>query len=893
MTGGGEIVSAGEGESFEEYLAKANVSGARLAYGLSAVLMPAGVVLDWVAHPDRARAFLVIRIAAGLIAATMVPVCSAKRAERYPVLLGFGPPLICAGAIALMIAKLDGYASSYYAGLNLCILAVGVLYTWHWRYSALICTLIIAMWIAPAANLVLGNGRFDVAIFANNLYFLLLTSVIAVSSSVIRFRLAKNEFLARTELGRTSSELASTLLQLQELDRFKSEFFSNITHELKTPLTMILAPLELMIQGEMGSVSESQRASLQSMLRSGIKLLKLIGDLLDLAKLDESRVRLQIGEHDLVRHLGELCAEVQPLAQRKSIELTFESNVQACPTHCDIERLERVFVNLLSNAAKFTPAEGKIRILLLDTGPSVRISVMDNGIGFPQEMADRVFERFFQVDMGDTRKVGGTGIGLSLARELVLLHGGTISAESVPSGGAKFIVELLKDREHFDPDSLDRRAQREDRVLGNRASDHSVGDWHFEGKSRLRLIEIDEATDQRVVDRDPDEHERAQSVLVVEDTPDVIRVIHLALRTDFRILAAPNGPKGLALAVKHLPSLVITDLMMPEMDGNELTRRLRADPRTRHIPIVMLTARGDLGNRVAGLEAGVNAYLTKPFSTTELMSTVRGLVRIQETAADLLMTHNMDSLETIAGGLAHEINNPLNYIKSALTLIRGDAEVIVELTGKSAEAATSAPALALASSRMTKMFEVANSGLRRIGATVALMQRYSREGYTRTQQPFDVFQATRDVVSMLQACAAEPMFETSFEGDSDIECVPEEFNQILTNLVQNAIDAVPRDGTGRIRVTGTNDGANLVLSVQDNGVGIRSEDRNKIFTPFYTTKDVGAGMGLGLTIVHRVVTSLGGTVTVTSNLGAGSEFTLRIPRKRVAAGTSAGRPLVT
>src|SRR5258706_7020010 len=184
-----------ESESFEEYLAKANVSGARLAYGLSALLMPAGVVLDWVAHPDVVWSFLLIRLAAGSIALAILPVCSTTTAQRYPVVLGFGPPLICAGAIALMIARLDGYASSYYAGLNLCILAVGVLYTWHWRYSALICTLIIAMWIAPVANLVVGQGPLDLAIFWNNLYFLLLTSVIAVSSSVVRFRLSKNEFL--------------------------------------------------------------------------------------------------------------------------------------------------------------------------------------------------------------------------------------------------------------------------------------------------------------------------------------------------------------------------------------------------------------------------------------------------------------------------------------------------------------------------------------------------------------------------------------------------------------------------------------------------------------------------------------------------------------------------
>ena len=519
---------------------------------------------------------------------------------------------------------------------------------------------------------------------------------------------------------------------------------------------------------------------------------------------------------------------------------------------------------------------------LFDLGASVRVSVVDSGIGFPPGMAERIFERFFQVDMAGTRKFGGAGIGLSLARELVLLHGGRIAAESGPHGGATVTVELAKDRAHFDPDHLDRRTRREDRLAGNRESDRSVGDWQVEAKSRFRLIEIDEATDQRIVDRDPDEAERGQSVLVVDDTPDVIRLIHLALRSEFRILAASSGLKGLELATKHMPSLVITDFMMPEIDGMGLTRRLRADPRTRHIPIIMLTARGELQHRVAGLEAGANAYLAKPFSTRELVTTVRGLVRIQETAADLLLTHNMDSLETVAGRLAHEINNPLNYVKSALSMIRQDADAVLEIA-QTSEASriehAASRAIANASARMTRMFAVAESGVRRIGATIDLMQRYSRDGYTRIGQPFDVFDAARDVIAMLQAGIGESVVESHFEGNGEITCVPEELNQVITNLVQNALDAVAHDGSGRVRITGSNDDGSVVLSVKDNGIGIAAEDRMKIFTPFYTTKDVGVGMGLGLTIVHRVVTSLGGTVAVTSNVGAGAEFTMRIPQR--------------
>ncbi|HEX4341412.1 MAG TPA: ATP-binding protein [Polyangiaceae bacterium] len=842
--------------------------------------MPAGFLLDGLTEPEHFWPFLWIRLGASAAAVALLGLSYVGIASQHVVLLGAGPPLVCATAIELMVLRLGGYASPYYAGLNLCILAVGVLYTWRWWQAAAVSGAVVGVWLAPTLAS-MPSGTIDARAFFNNFYFLLVTAVIAVASSVVRLTAARREFRTQAELARATQNLSEAFERMQELDRFKSEFFANVTHELKTPLTMILAPLELMVQGEMGKLTEAQRATLSSMLRNGVKLLTLIGDLLDLSKVEESRLRLQIAEHDLVSYLTDLVAEVRPLAQRKSIELSFSSNVEVCRVFCDLERLERVFVNLLSNAAKFTPPQGKIAVTFTDRGETVRISVADTGIGFPEELAERVFERFFQVDMAGTRKVGGTGIGLALARELVHLHGGEINALSRVSEGATFTVELKKGRDHFDPERIDRRARRESRGPGVRSSDHSVGDWQVDAKSRFRLIEIDEATDQRVVARDVDEDERGQSVLVVEDTPDVIRVIHLALRNDFRVVAAPDGKKGLELAKKHLPSLVITDLMMPEMDGIELTRLLRTDAQTRHIPIVMLTARGDLDDRVAGLDAGVNAYLAKPFSAKELLSTVRSLVRIQETTADLVLTHNMDSLETIAGGLAHEINNPLNYIKNALTLIQRDADAVLRVA-RAAVGESSEPSAIRATTdgaaRMTKMFDVADSGLKRIGATVNLMQRYAREGYSRAFQPLDIFEATRDVAAVLQAGLSQAVVEMAFEGDGVLECVPEEMNQVLTNLIQNALDALPKDGTGWVRVNAaTRDGV-LSLSIRDNGSGIRPEERTKIFTPFFTTKDVGAGMGLGLSIVHRVVSSLGGTVGVTSELGEGTEFTLRIPQ---------------
>jgi signal transduction histidine kinase len=357
----------------------------------------------------------------------------------------------------------------------------------------------------------------------------------------------------------------------------------------------------------------------------------------------------------------------------------------------------------------------------------------------------------------------------------------------------------------------------------------------------------------------------------------------MALRREFKILAAPDGLKGLELASREAPDLIVTDLMMPGIDGLELTRRLRDNARTRHIPILMLTARGELDDRVRGLETGVSAYLTKPFSPKELITRARQLVQAKEETADLVLTHRMESLELVAAGLAHEINNPLNYIKNALARVRLDAEKALGLAAQSRARPLEPEEVAQLdrfARRIGELMNVADSGLKRIAGTVELMGRYGRAGFRRELVPHDAWEAARTVAGIvLPATGRDVRVELDLAGDGALECVPEEFNQVLTNLVQNAIEAVA-EGTGVVRVEGRSEGATLVLSVKDNGPGISPEAQGRLFTPFFTTKGPDRGMGLGLTISRRVVQSLGGTLQVVSTPGRGAEFTVRVPRRR-------------
>jgi signal transduction histidine kinase len=850
---------------WRSWLLARNRRGMRGVLWIMITLYPLFGALDYLTGP---REWLWLlwgtRLVVTLVTLVMFRVASSGLFERHLYALSASYIVLLSAGISLMTVFMGGLASPYYAGLSLAILGTGLLFVWPPRVVVATHATVVATFIV--ANVAMSHVG-DLLTAVSNLFFLVSTAIIAGTGQILAYRSQREQLENQLIIEQTKESLQNAHDQLKQLDRFKSEFFANITHELKTPLTMMLAPLELLIDGELGNVSEAQRSTFQSMLKSGMKLLRLIGDLLDLSKLEESRLRLRVEQHDLVAYLRSLLAQVEVLAQRKGLKLVFDTDVERCDVWCDLERMERIFINLLSNANKFTPPGGTVSVRLRDEGEAVRVEVRDTGIGFPQEMAEKLFRRFFQVDMAGTRKFGGTGIGLALAKELLELHGGQIEARGEPGVGASFSVRLLKDREHFSPDVLDRRAARAERHDGQRASDRGLADLQVNALDRFRLIDIDEATEQRVVERDPDEDLRRYSVLVVEDTPDIIRVIRLALHHDFRVLAASDGARGFDLAIKHRPTLIITDLMMPEVDGLELTRRLRADARTKHTPIVMLTARGAVEDRVTGLQTGVNAYLAKPFAAKELVSTVRSLLASQEATADILLTQRMDSLETIAGGLAHEILNPLNYVKNAMGLVQSDLEKV--LAGGSAPDIT----------KLRKLFDVAETGVRRIAGTVDLMMRYSREGYSREPQPHDVFAAIRDIVGLVLPTVTHRVeAELELEGDGSVHCVPEELNQALTNLIQNGLEAVAADGSGRLEIRATGDARGLTLWIKDNGVGIAPEAQARIFSAFYTTKDVGRGMGMGLTIAYRVVSALKGTINVSSNPGAGSEFVLWLPR---------------
>ena len=580
-------------ERWRRWLAERNRRGMRVGLLVNGALYPAFALLDWLLAPPEALPLLWSTRALVLLV-TLVALAALRRPrfDAWVTPASAAYAWLAAAGISVMTTYMGGLASPYYAGLTLAVLAGGLLMLWGPRVVVATNASIVLTFVV--ANAAAGTVQ-PLSTSLSNLAFLSAVALIAGSGQVLLFRTHREQLFQQVRLEQATSKLEHAHADLRQLDAFKTRFFANMTHELRTPLAMILTPLELLLQGEMGQVTDPQRSSFASMYRNALKLLKLVNDLLDLSRLEESRLRLQVSEHELVSYLRALVEQTEVLARRRDIALSFASDSTHVLVRGDLDRLERVFVNLLSNAIKFTPAGGHVEVSLSQTTDDVVVVVQDDGPGFPPDRAEQLFERFYQVDMEGTRRHGGAGIGLALARELVQLHGGTITAASDGARGARFVVTLPKKHVFHEDD------------VASPASVHDGGagaDWtvQLERREEFRLLDIDEATERRVVERDADEEARPYTVVVVEDSPQVLQIVHMSLRREFKVLTAADGLKGLELVVREQPSLVITDLMMPGIDGLEVCRALRLSvPRGLHAPPAWPFLLGATGRRPESL----------------------------------------------------------------------------------------------------------------------------------------------------------------------------------------------------------------------------------------------------------------------------------------------------
>jgi len=444
-----------------------------------------------------------------------------------------------------------------------------------------------------------------------SVYLVTALALIIVLLLIRRYEL--NRIRLRNQLRLEKIETES----LRSMDRVKSKFFANISHEFRTPLTLILAQVENM----MSTVKDlREEEKLQAIERNARKLLLLINQILDLSKIDAEKMELTVTRQDIVVFVKGILFSFESPAASKNLTLAFKSEPGQILLVFDPDKMEKILCNVLTNAVKYSEEEGKVSVSIhAAADDKVEIRIENSGRGIPAGHLPHIFDRFYRVDGSGSTLEEGTGIGLALARELVELHRGKISVESIEGVNTVFFISIPTDHQLTDDEPVIRMEAKQlssDLYAEMANSDHGISETK-NGETESNEREL---------------------ILVVEDNAEVREFLREQLSDDYLVITAENGKAGLAMAKDTIPDLIISDLMMPVMDGCRFCKEIRNNIRTSHIPVIMLTARAGLEDKIEGLETGADDFIIKPFISRELKARVRNLIHQRKILRDRFST---------------------------------------------------------------------------------------------------------------------------------------------------------------------------------------------------------------------------------------------------------------
>jgi signal transduction histidine kinase len=672
---------------------------------------------------------------------------------------------------------------------------------------------------AVAAHEPLGAQRF-----VSNLMLLVDTAAITVIGNIVVTNLFLREVKLRIDL-ETANE------RLRELDRLKSEFFANVSHELRTPLTLILAPASSLSRERLEA---PQHALVDHIQRNATRLLQLINDLLLLAKLDSGEPRIDPVPVDVGVSVLRIADEAQAYARSLDLRLEVEIGPGAFIWNGDERHLERILLNLVSNACKFSRPGGVVRVTVGSDADGVLLRVIDQGIGIAPQDVDKVFERFVQVESSASRRFEGTGIGLSIVKQLVTLHGGSISVASEVGRGSTFTVHLP---------ALPRLPAPGPEALPPPEV----------AKLRLQPSAVPPAAPTGV---------SGARIALVEDNADLLAYLAQELGHYYRVTPHAESAKALQSLLADPPDLIVSDIMMPGLDGIGLARSLRADPRTAEVPVVLLSAREEVEAKLAGFEAGADDYVQKPFQLQELRARIEIHLRLRAQARELraaldqlkraesslVQSEKMVALGRMVAGVAHEMNNPLHFLRGNLALLRKRVP---------------------AEGALQPLFADIEESLERMTSVTRQLLLFGRKQNGDAASSVKLAEVVPLVVKMMAPQTPKGVRIVQRIDGEVVRVNPQDLFQILLNILHNAVQAVDPD-RGEVTIAAARAGDRVELLVADNGCGIAKENLARIFDPFFTTKPPGSGTGLGLSIVQELVAAQDGTVRVESEPGRGT-----------------------
>ncbi len=653
--------------------------------------------------------------------------------------------------------------------------------------------------------------------------------------------------------------------ELAALDRAKTVFFSNVSHELRTPLTLILEPLRQVL--DCAQLNPGDRELLLTARRAGTRLLKLVNSLLEFSRVEGGRIEARYVPTDLGLFTADLASMFRSTFERAGLRFVIECASLPEPAYVDRDMWERVVLNLLSNALKFT-LKGQVSIQTHMVEDGFELEVTDTGSGISAEDLPRIFDRFATIEASHARTVERTGIGLSLVKERVRLHGGTIEAKSSPGVGTTFTVRIPRGRAHLPQDRIAAEVPPS-------PPESAVQPYLEEALGWL-------GDDSEPTPPAPATGPSRERLLVVDDNADMRNYLLRLLQDRWQVETASDGTAALETIHKRPPDLVVADIMMPNVDGLELLRRVRSEAATAQIPVLLLSARAGEEASVGGLQAGADDYLIKPFSRHELLARIESrLATARQQATERQRRsqaeHDIKAKEEFFAALAHELRTPAQCFFTWIGVLRD--------TKQRASISEALDVLETEAHTVRRLAE----DLIDVARGISGHMRVDRQPYA-TLAPL-----IESVVDTYGPAAAKNGI--TLESKLDYDCGPVEVDadriqQIVSNLLSNAIRFTPAGG--RIEVQCMHSDTGIELLVRDSGKGISADALPHVFERYWQgtrALDSDGGLGLGLAICRQLVELHEGRIEAMSEgKDRGATFVVRLPLAKSAdKGTKGGK----
>jgi signal transduction histidine kinase len=651
--------------------------------------------------------------------------------------------------------------------------------------------------------------------------------------------------------------------ELAALDRAKTAFFSNVSHELRTPLTLVIEPLRQVL--DCSPLDPDDRQLLATARRAGSRLRKLVDSLLEFARIEGGRIDARYVPTELGGFTADLASMFRSAFERAGIGFLVECEPLAQPAHVDRDMWEKIVFNLLSNALKYT-LSGQVCIRVRALQDHVELEVADTGCGVSAEDLPQIFERFAAIEAPNARTVERTGIGLSLVKERVRLHGGTIEAKSERAVGTTLTVRIPYGSAHLPQDRI--AAEGPSRPAEEAAQPYL--------EEAFGWLDQDPEASSPATASDP----AGQRILVVDDNAEMRWYLQRLLRGRWQVDTAPNGVAALQQIRLQMPDLIVADIMMPQMDGLELLRRLRGETSTAQIPVLFLSARAGEEASVDGLRAGADDYLIKPFSRHELLARIESRLATArqwavERQARSQAEQTIKAREEFFAALAHELRNPAACLFTWIDRLRNV---------RGANESGALDILETAAHTVRRLAE----DLRDVAGGISGHMSVNREHYA-TLAPLveGVIEAFVPAAAHKEITLVGKLRKDSGPADVDAD----RLQQIVSNLLSNAIRYTPVGG--RIEVHCGRREDHVELLVRDTGKGIAADALPRVFERYWQGQpalDAESGLGLGLSICRMLVEQHQGQIEVMSEgEGQGATFAVRLPLAADASGKKSKR----